>query len=91
MTSTLDVELCTPVDLAASPSLQYIKIDEVMDVCSRLGSLLAVEAVHSDETRAVIIAALMRLVEHGPPLERIMLYELANNMTKADALAEKIS
>ena len=91
MTSTLDVELCTPVDLAASPSLQYIKIDEVMDVCSRLGALLAVEAIHSDETRGVIIAALMRLVEHGPPLERIILYEIANNMIKADPLAEKIS
>jgi hypothetical protein len=84
MTATLDVALCTPVDLVGSPSTQYVKIDEVMDVCARLGQRLAAECADSQRTRQVLIRALLGLVEHGAPLERIMLYEVANQMPKPD-------
>jgi hypothetical protein len=82
MTDKLKAKSSTPVDLVASPSSQYVKIAEVMDVCSRLGARLAAKAIHSDETRMVIIDTLMRLIDDGAPLERIMLYELANKMVK---------
>ena len=84
MTAQLNVDLCTPVDIAGAPSVQYVKIDEIMDICSRLGQRLATHSEHSDETRNVIISALMGLVEHGAPLERLMLYEIADCMNKAE-------
>lgn len=84
MTAKLDVELCTPVDLAGAPSEQYVKIDEVMDVCARLGERLATGCVDRAGTRQVVIDSLMQLVEHGAPLERIMLYEIANRMHAPD-------
>lgn len=80
MTAKLDVELCTPVDIAGAPSAQYVKVDEVMDVCGRLGARPAAHCVDRAGTRQVVIDALRELVEHGAPLERIMLYEIASKM-----------
>lgn len=91
MTAKLDVELCTPVDLVAPPSSQYVKIDEVMDICARLGEQLARESVDRVGTRNIVINALRLLVEHGAPLERIMLYEIASGMGEPHALIEAAS
>ena len=84
MTAKLEVDMCTPVDIAGIPSEQYVKIDEVMDVCARLGERLALECRDREGTRQVVIDALQQLVEGGAPLERIMLYEIANKMHDPD-------
>lgn len=80
MTAKLEVDVCTPVDIAGVPSEQYVKIDEEMDVCARLGERLAMQCSDRQATRQVVIDALLQLVDHGAPLERIMLYEIANKM-----------
>ncbi|QYF95093.1 hypothetical protein KY495_08050 [Massilia sp. PAMC28688] len=84
MTAKLEVSLCTPVDLAGPPSAQYVKIDEVMDVCARLGRRLAAECADGLHTRQIVVKALLGLVDEGAPLERIMLYEIANQMPRPD-------